>query len=108
MKLVDIIEYLEHPEKLEKLYQDENVNVESEAILIYLKDDLNINSEIKLFQIEQTEDDILYKNAEGNYVQLFPVDYAIELISSDLDLVGKGNTNLKIAQRLLEYRIKDA
>lgn len=108
MKLVELIKYLINPEQLDELYQEQGLNTESEALLIYLQGDLNLESEITIFEIEETEDDLIFEKEGIQYVQLFPVDYAIELIESDLDLKGKGYSNLEIAQRLLEYRQKDA
>ncbi|MBD1432695.1 hypothetical protein H8B06_07660 [Sphingobacterium sp. DN00404] len=107
MKLVELIKYLTRTEKLDELYQEQGLNVESEALLIYLQGDLNLESEVSIFEIEETEDDLIFEKEGMQYVQLFPLDYAIELIESDLDLKNKGYSDLEIAQRLLEYRQKD-
>lgn len=108
MKLINLIEYLESPDKLEALYVNEKLNTDSEALLIYMQGALDLESEVKFFAIEETEDDLVYEKDGIRYEQFFPIDYAIELIESDLDLKGKGYSNLEIAKRLLEYRIKDA
>ncbi|MOA31148.1 hypothetical protein D3C78_1522900 [compost metagenome] len=67
-----------------------------------------MESEITLFEIEETEDDLVFEKEGVQYIQLFPLDYAIELIEFDLDLKNNGYSDLEIAQRLLEYRQKDA
>ncbi|MDR1714977.1 MAG: hypothetical protein LBS20_03960 [Prevotella sp.] len=108
MKLENLIDYLINPMKLNILYKDFNLNLDSEAILIYMQDSLNLESKIFLFEIEETEDYQIYKKDNIEYIQLFPVDYAIELINEDLDLMNKGYSNLAIAERLLQYRINDA
>ena len=108
MKLVELIKYLTHPEKLDDLYQEQGLNVESEALLIYLQGELKLESEVTIFEIEETEDDLVFEKEGVQYVQLFQFDYAIELIESDLDLNNKGYSDSEIAQRLLEYRQKDA
>jgi len=108
MKLVDLIEYLVNPDQLVSLYQREGLNAESEAVLIYMKDVLALEAEIAFFEIEETEDDLIFEKNGVRYFQLFPIDYAVELIDSDLSLKDKGYSNLEIAQRLLEYRLKDA
>lgn len=108
MKLVDLIKYLINTDQLENLYQEKGLNTESEALLIYVKDALNLESEITIFGIEETEDDLIFESGGIMYFQLFPVDYAVELIESDLGLKGKGYSDLEIAERLLEYRLKDA
>ncbi|MBK7884941.1 MAG: hypothetical protein IPJ81_15030 [Chitinophagaceae bacterium] len=108
MKLIDLIEYLIEPGKMENLYQQRKLNTESEALLIYMQNELSLESNIAFFKIEETEDDLKFVKNGLQYVQLFPIDYAIELIESDLDLKNKGYTNLEIAKRLLEYRLKDS
>jgi hypothetical protein len=108
MKLINLIEYLVNPHKLDELYLTEKLNTDSEALLIYMQGALDLASEIKFFAIEETGDHLVYEKDGVQYEQLFPIDYAIELIESDLDLKGKGYSNLQIAKRLLEYRIKDA
>lgn len=108
MKLVELIKYLIEPEKLGQLYQSYQLNIESEALLIYLQRNLALEADIAIFEIEETEDDILFEKDEIQYIQLFPLDYAIDLIAFDLDLKNKGYTDLEIAQRLLEYRKRDS
>lgn len=108
MKLEDLIKYLINPEQLEVLYQEEGINIESEALLIYLKGALDLKSEISVFEIEETEDDLVFEKDGERYFQLFPIDYAIDLIESDLDLKNKGHSDLEIAKQLLDYRLKDA
>lgn len=108
MKLVELIKYLTHTEKLDELFQEQGLNVESETLLIYLRGDLKLESEVTIFEIEETEDDLVFEREGVLYIQLFPLEFAIELIESDLDLKNKGYSDLEIAQSLLEYRQKDA
>ncbi|MBL6445034.1 hypothetical protein JMN32_01855 [Fulvivirga sp. 29W222] len=108
MKLVKLIKYLTNPEQLVELYKEQGLNTESEALLIYLRGALELEADIAFFEIEETEDDLVFEKGGIQYIQLFPLDYAIELIESDLDLKNKGYSDLEIAQRLLEYRQKDA
>lgn len=108
MKLEDLIKYLLNPEQLEDLYQEEEINTESEALLIYMNGALDLKSEISVFEIEETEDDLVFEKNGEKYFQLFPIDYALELIESDLELKDKGYSDLEIAKRLLDYRLKDA
>lgn len=108
MNLLNLTKFLLAPERLEELFIEMNVDLESETLLIYMKDSLNLESEIAIFPIEETEDDIQFKKGNINYYQLFPVETAIELIETDLDLKNKGYSDLDIARRLLEYRLNDA
>src|ERR1700743_500662 len=99
MKLIDLIPYLKSFNGVEELSRFNNLDVKSEAILIYMKEFLNINSEIFFFGIEETEDELLYKINDINYVQLFPVTFAKGIVE---DLLRLGHDDLEITQRLLE------
>ncbi len=100
MKLIDLIPYLKDYNRLTELYEIDNLNIDSEAILIYMKEDINIDSETVSFEIEETHDKLLYKKIDINYVQLFPITLAMELIE---DLLKNGyDGDSEIAQRLLE------
>ncbi len=108
MNLENLVKFLLTPEQLGELFNEMNVDLESEALLIYMKDFLSLKSEIAIFPIEETEDDIQFKKDDIDYYQLFPVETAIELIEADLDLKDKGYSDLDIAKRLLDYRFNDA
>ena len=108
MKLIDIIEYLRHPDKIGQLYDILNLSTDSEAILIYMKDSLDLNSELKFFEIEKTEDDLVFKENGVTYHQLFPVDHAVEILDSYFSDNERKLDNGGLAKRLLEYRINDA
>lgn len=108
MKLLDIIEYLRHPDNVGQLYDTINLSPDSEAILIYMKDSLDLNSELKFFEIEKTEDDLVFKEDDVTYHQFFPVDYAVEILDSYFSDNEKKLDNIGLAKRLLEYRINDA
>ncbi len=107
MILENLIDYLDNSKKIDELYETYKVNTDSEAILVYMEHSLSLNSEIFLFDIEETEDKIQYKKNNTLFIQLFPVEYAIELLD-DLNLKNQGLSNLDIANRLLQYRINDA
>lgn len=108
MKLPELINYLTNPEQLQTIYKEQGLNEESEALLIYLKEELDVKADIAIFEIEETDDDLLFQKDGIQYVQLFPIVHAIDLIEFDLDLKDKGYSNLEIAQKLLDYRKSDA
>ncbi len=108
MQLVELVDYLINVDQLNILYRKQELNNDSEALLIYMKDTLDIESETILFEIEETEDDLIFEKDGVRYIQLFPLDHAIDLIEFDLNLKNKGFSNLEIAQKLLQYREKDA
>lgn len=107
MKLIDLIKYL-NPENLNELIQQQGLNAESEALLIYMQEDLNLEAEISILEIEETEDEIVFEKEGIQYIQLFAIEHAIDLIEHDLNLKDKGYSDIEIAERLLEYRKYDA
>ena len=109
MKLVDLIEFLKDQDELEQLFEREKLNTESEAIIICMERALDIESEIKLFEIEETGGNLVFEKNGIRYIELFPAYHAMEIIESYFDKPEeKGYSNLEIAERLLEYREKDA
>lgn len=72
MKLVELIKMLTSSEQLGKLYQVQGVDAESDALLIYLQGNLSLESEIAIFGMEETEDDLYFEKEGIQYVQLFP------------------------------------
>ncbi|MNL35095.1 hypothetical protein D3C87_1571060 [compost metagenome] len=71
-----------------------------------MKEKLHIDSDVEIFEIENTNGDIIFEKQGIRYITLFSAYHAAELIEDDLDL--KGYSNSAIAQRLLEYAINDA
>ena len=68
MKLINFIPYLKSFNSLEELYKLNNFNIKSDAILIYMEEALSVKSEIVFFEIEETNDDLFYKNNGINYI----------------------------------------
>ena len=108
MKLVDIIEYLRHSEKVTQLYDSSNLSSDSEAILIYMKDSLDLNSDLRLLEIEKTGDDLVFIENGVTYHQLFPVEHAVEILASYFSENEKKLDSVGLAKRLMDYRINDA
>jgi hypothetical protein len=61
MKLIDLIKYLTNPKNLDKLLQELELNPESEALLLYMNEDLDLTAEITIFEIEETEDELIFE-----------------------------------------------
>ncbi|SDL83901.1 hypothetical protein [Pedobacter antarcticus] len=108
MNLITLIGFIVVPVKLEEFYIEHELDMDSEALIIYMKESLSMESEIYIYPIEETDDDLVYEKNGIKFIQFFPLDYALELINSDLQLMNKGLTDRAIAERLLEYRLKDA
>lgn len=54
MKLIELIGVLFNPEKLEKLISVLGLDNESEALLVYMKEDLYMTADIRIFEVEET------------------------------------------------------
>ncbi len=107
MKLEDLVKYLRDSVKLEELYDLLKLNKESEALLIYMEDQINLESDTYIFEIEQTDDYLAYENNGLKFVQLFPLEMAQEIVEEYINMYNN-ITSYEIAQRLIEYRINDA
>jgi len=108
MKLIDIIEYLRDPTKEEQLCDTLKLSTDSEAILIYMKGTLDLDSELKFFEIEHTQDELVFEENGVTYCQLLPLDHAVEILDSYFSDTEKKLDNFGLAKRLLEYAINDA
>lgn len=108
MKLIELIGVLFNPEKLEKLISVLGLDNESEALLVYMKEDLYMTADIRIFEVEETEDELLFEKDGIKYIQLFPIEHIQNLIEFDLNIKNKGFSETHIAERLLEYRKHDA
>lgn len=108
IKLPELINLLSDPDGLGQLLTEMNVNKASETLLIYMKHSLDVESEVIMLPIEETEDDLVIEKNGAVFYQLFSLDTTVELIEFDLNLRNKGYSDLEIAIRLLEYRLNDA
>jgi hypothetical protein len=52
MKLIELIGTLFNPEKLEKLISVLGLNTKSEAFLVYMKGDLYMTADIRIFKLK--------------------------------------------------------
>lgn len=108
MKLIELIGVLFNPEKLEKLISVLGLDNESEALLVYMKEDLYMTADIRIFEVEETKDELLFEKDGIKYIQLFPIEHIQNLIEFDLNMKNKGFSETHIAERLLENRKHDA
>ncbi|AZB19729.1 hypothetical protein EG352_19100 [Chryseobacterium indologenes] len=107
MNYVNFVGYLANLDNLDDLYIEFNADSESEALIVCLKDSLDMNSEVAIFGIEETDGDLIFEKDENKYVELFPLEMTQEMIEEYINTY-KGISNIKIAESLLNYRINDA
>jgi hypothetical protein len=109
MKLSDIIKYLESDEALEGLYDEYDLDRESETIGIYMKDSLDIDSELFFFDTLEVGDGLKIDKDGVTYFSLFSPELGVEFYSYFDDFFkAEKYTERQKAQRLLEYIINDA
>ena len=107
MNVINFIDYLINPEKLNDLLTKLNVNVESEALIVCVKDSLDINSEISIFDIEDTNGQLVFEKEETKFIELFPLEMVQEMAIEYVNTY-EGMLHYEIAQRIIDYRINDA
>ncbi len=108
VKLQGIVYYLLKPDELNEILKVFEFSSDYEVVLIYLVDSLSLESEIMLFDIEETGDRLLFEKNNRIYHQLFPFEHAADIIEFDLNLKNNHESAEQIAAKLLDYRLKDA
>jgi len=105
MKLTELIPFLKDKSKWDNLLTKFNIDKESEEILIYATEHLDIESEVILIELEKTDDKLETTINGVRHIQILPSSLAKDLIENDFSqLTG----DFEIAKRLLEYCINDA
>lgn len=105
MKLTDLIPYLQDTAKWDSLLSASGIDADTEEVLIYALDKIELESDLLLIEIEKTEDDLEIDLDGRKYVQILPSSLAQELVT--IDFVGL-LSDAAIAQRLIQYAINDA
>lgn len=108
MKLLDFIPYLVAPDKLAAYYRQIGLGEQAVCPLIYMRDALSESSDIAVFELEETSDDIRFTKNGVDYLQLMPVDQAIEFIEDEFPPKLKAVSHREIASRIIEYATYDA
>lgn len=106
MKLIDLISYFRSGEDYESFCKEQALSAESEAIEIYGRKPLYLDSPLGFFPIEETGGLIEFQWEGVPYQNLFDFFYFLEVIED-----AKGNDklgNTELAQILLTYALNDA
>ena len=74
MNLVQLIDHLKNMKEAEKLKENQMPNVEFDQIDIYLKDRLDVNSEVNFFDAETIDNKIEIEINGQKYINLFPLN----------------------------------
>ena len=106
---VDLIPYLQNEQTLNELYGEQNININSECVQAYMQDSLSLESEIRFFDIELTNDDLEIQLDGKKYIQLFPIELGIEFYTYFAqEFKDRQYTETEKAKRFLDYRLNDA
>ena len=108
MKLVDLIEYLLEPSKLQRLYQLQGINqeaIEENDLCIYMEGELSLDSPIRFIPPQESGDRIRFQKEGIEYVYLLEVYLAIEFLE---DIQAQLPSNVERAESLLQYALYDA
>ena len=94
---------------LKELQYKLNLDSDFYSLLVYMENELDLNSEIHFFDESITSDNIEFYLNGTKYINLFSLILGVEFYSyfSDYFRQNKYNDKQK-AQRLLEYIINDA
>ncbi|MDR3713534.1 MAG: hypothetical protein P4L51_12005 [Puia sp.] len=108
MNLVQLIDHLKNMKEAEKFIESQIPGVEFGQIDIYLKDRLDINSEVNFFDAETIENKAEIEIHGQKYINLFPLCMMQEMVEAYKNKTYENITDIEIAKKLLEYRAKDA
>jgi len=109
MKLVEIVNYFESEASLQEIYSDLKLEGDSDNIGVYMKNSIDINSDIYFFDEAETGDLIEITKEGIKYFNLFSLGLGVEFYSYFKDYFEINNySDLQKAQRLVEYVIYDA
>jgi len=103
MKLIDLVDYLLHPERLPELYLAHGYSgVDPELLGFYLENTLDLQSNVYIFSDLETHGLISYEKEGKKYISFFGTEHALDVMEM-LELIDKGYSNEQIAQRLVDF-----
>lgn len=108
MKLFEVIQKLKTVDEAEKLMAIELSGLEMGLIDVYLIDKLDINSNVKFFDVDTIPNNLEIVVDDVKYVNLFPLTILQEMVEDYSNQLTPQLTNKEIARKLIEYREKDA
>jgi hypothetical protein len=107
MNIIELVKHLKSVEAAETFFNTEFPEIEYDLIDIYMIDRLSLGSEIVFFDAEKMSNELIINIAGITYENLFPANLAQNIVE-EFVAESKKPSNVEIAQRLLDYRKKDA
>ena len=105
MNLIEFIKYLKDEEVAIQYMNEHYPNVDYYDAEVYLKGSLSVESELTIFDGEKIEGMIEMEVENEKYYNLFTLDLLVEVYG---DYSKPSGTDREIAERIINYRIKDA
>lgn len=107
MKIIELVNNLKNIEIAQLLIAKEIPDVEYDLVDLYMVDKISIDSEIVFFNAEKIPNKLVIEIEGVKYENLFPLNLIQEMVEEYDKLDGK-ISDFEIANKLLEYRMKDA
>lgn len=108
MTLVDLVRYFKSGVSYEEFCLSQSLDLESEAIEVYMKGPFDINNELAFFEIEKSNGKIEYFFEGANYFNLFDFYHFLDTIEESRNTKNRHLTDDEIARILLAYADNDA
>jgi hypothetical protein len=108
MNIIELIPHLKDLEKAEALSFIMLPDIEFDLIELYMKDNLKLDSDIVSFDAESIPNELLIEIDGIKYENLFPLYMAQEMVEEYVNIYKNEISDLEIAEKLLDYRRKDA
>ncbi len=105
MNLIEFIKYLKDEEEAVQYMNEHYPDVDYYDAEVYLKDSLSVESDLAIFDGEKIEGMIEMEVDNEKYYNLFTLDLLVEVHG---DYSKPSGTDREIAERIINYRIKDA
>ena len=108
MTIKELIHYYRTNGNKEEFFKNNNLDLESEVIEIYMQKPFDLENEIRLFEIEKTEGNLKYEYKNREYYNLIDFYYFFDFIEESKTKKNEKLTDEKLAEIFLNYRINDA
>ncbi len=108
MNIVELVKYLKNISIAENLIRTSVPDIEYDVVDLYMENKLGLESEIVFFDATKIPNKLIIDINGVQYKNLFPLYLAQEMVQEYDKFNNYKLSDLEIAKKLLEYRLKDA
>ncbi len=108
MRLVELIDYFRKGGSFDEFCQSHSLNSDSDAIEIYMSEQLSVDNELAFFEIEETNGEVEFHNNGVRYFNLFDFYFFLDAIEESNNIENVLVTEAELAERLIQYAITDS